>query len=242
MEALSVVVQVASFKTDRQARVQDGADPSSFRAARLVGAADRHALLDRRLRAGDGRPLHLEAEVSMTPVSHLRRAPRRAVRPRRLGAGDRARAGRRRRGGRRLGRRRGLARARPSLPLVDLATADWSRFAALVLSPGVPLTHPEAALDGRARARGRRRGDRRHRAFRPRARGARARRAARRHHRHQRQVDDDGADRPHPARGRAATSRSAAISACRCSTWRRPRRAACMSWSARRSRSTSRPR
>ncbi|MBI1405964.1 MAG: UDP-N-acetylmuramoyl-L-alanine--D-glutamate ligase [Caulobacter sp.] len=29
------------------------------------------------------------------------------------------------------------------LPLVDLKTADWSGFAALMLSPGVPLTHPE---------------------------------------------------------------------------------------------------
>ncbi|WP_310542116.1 UDP-N-acetylmuramoyl-L-alanine--D-glutamate ligase [Phenylobacterium sp.] len=29
------------------------------------------------------------------------------------------------------------------LPLVDLTTADWSGFAALMLSPGVPLTHPE---------------------------------------------------------------------------------------------------
>ena len=29
------------------------------------------------------------------------------------------------------------------IPLVDLRTADWSRFAALVLAPGVPLTHPE---------------------------------------------------------------------------------------------------
>ncbi|WP_421930930.1 UDP-N-acetylmuramoyl-L-alanine--D-glutamate ligase [Phenylobacterium sp.] len=29
------------------------------------------------------------------------------------------------------------------LPLVDLSTADWSQFAALMLSPGVPLTHPE---------------------------------------------------------------------------------------------------
>ena len=28
------------------------------------------------------------------------------------------------------------------IPTVDLASADWSRFAALVLSPGVPLTHP----------------------------------------------------------------------------------------------------
>ncbi len=28
------------------------------------------------------------------------------------------------------------------LPLVDLEAADWSGFAALLLSPGVPLTHP----------------------------------------------------------------------------------------------------
>jgi UDP-N-acetylmuramoylalanine--D-glutamate ligase len=34
------------------------------------------------------------------------------------------------------------AAARASIPLVDLASADWSRFAALVLAPGVPLTHP----------------------------------------------------------------------------------------------------
>jgi UDP-N-acetylmuramoylalanine--D-glutamate ligase len=29
------------------------------------------------------------------------------------------------------------------IPILDLATADWSSFAALVLAPGVPLTHPE---------------------------------------------------------------------------------------------------
>ena len=29
------------------------------------------------------------------------------------------------------------------LPLVDLQSADWSAFAALLLSPGVPLTHPK---------------------------------------------------------------------------------------------------
>ncbi len=29
------------------------------------------------------------------------------------------------------------------VPLVDLARADWSLFAALILSPGVPLTHPK---------------------------------------------------------------------------------------------------
>ena len=38
------------------------------------------------------------------------------------------------------------ARARAAaagLDVVDLQTADWSRFSALILSPGVPLTHPE---------------------------------------------------------------------------------------------------
>ncbi|HXQ10763.1 MAG TPA: UDP-N-acetylmuramoyl-L-alanine--D-glutamate ligase [Caulobacteraceae bacterium] len=35
------------------------------------------------------------------------------------------------------------AAAAEGFELVDLASADWSGFAALVLSPGVPLTHPE---------------------------------------------------------------------------------------------------
>jgi UDP-N-acetylmuramoylalanine--D-glutamate ligase len=34
------------------------------------------------------------------------------------------------------------AAAAEGFPLVDLSTADWSQFAALMLSPGVPLTHP----------------------------------------------------------------------------------------------------
>ena len=39
--------------------------------------------------------------------------------------------------------------------LTDLATADWSRFAALMLSPGVPLTHPAPHWTvGKARAAG----------------------------------------------------------------------------------------
>ncbi len=29
------------------------------------------------------------------------------------------------------------------LPVIDLNAADWSRFSALILAPGVPLTHPE---------------------------------------------------------------------------------------------------
>jgi UDP-N-acetylmuramoylalanine--D-glutamate ligase len=35
------------------------------------------------------------------------------------------------------------ARAKADVPLTDLAGADWSRFCALVLAPGVPLTHPK---------------------------------------------------------------------------------------------------
>ncbi|HSB58937.1 MAG TPA: UDP-N-acetylmuramoyl-L-alanine--D-glutamate ligase [Methyloceanibacter sp.] len=35
------------------------------------------------------------------------------------------------------------AAAAAGIPLFDLAAADWSRFAALALAPGIPLTHPE---------------------------------------------------------------------------------------------------
>jgi UDP-N-acetylmuramoylalanine--D-glutamate ligase len=35
------------------------------------------------------------------------------------------------------------AATKAGLPLVDLASADWSTFASLVLAPGVPLTHPK---------------------------------------------------------------------------------------------------
>jgi UDP-N-acetylmuramoylalanine--D-glutamate ligase len=35
------------------------------------------------------------------------------------------------------------AAAKADIPLVDLSTADWSAFCALILAPGVPLTHPE---------------------------------------------------------------------------------------------------
>ncbi len=35
------------------------------------------------------------------------------------------------------------AAAAAGVPPVDLTTADWTKFAALVLTPGVPLTHPE---------------------------------------------------------------------------------------------------
>jgi UDP-N-acetylmuramoylalanine--D-glutamate ligase len=36
-----------------------------------------------------------------------------------------------------------VAAAKAGVPLVDLTSANWSQFSALVLAPGVPLTHPE---------------------------------------------------------------------------------------------------
>ncbi len=46
-------------------------------------------------------------------------------------------------------------RAKADVALVDLTQADWSRFDALILSPGVPLTHPQPHWTAeRARAAG----------------------------------------------------------------------------------------
>ena len=88
------------------------------------------------------------------------------------------------------------------IPTADLRNADWSKIAALVLAPGVPLTHPEPHWTVElARSAGVEvigdielfcRERRRHRAG----------RAVRRHHRHQRQVDHDGADRAPAGVGR----------------------------------------
>ena len=77
LEAVSVIVQVVSFKLHRQARVPDGADPSSLRAARLDRAADRDPLLDHLGGAGARRPLDAEAAMIATrhQLSPARRSP-----------------------------------------------------------------------------------------------------------------------------------------------------------------------
>ena len=114
-------------------------------------------------------------------------------------------------GGRRRGRWPGTMAPAPAPPRPPPASRSaispppiWREFAALVLSPGVPLTHPAPHLDASRKAR---------------AAGiemigdielfcrenAGTGRALRRHHRHQRQIDHDGAHRPCAARGRAAT-------------------------------------
>ena len=63
LETVSVIVQVASFKTDRQARLPHGAAAPSFREEGLAGADHRHPLLDHRLDPGDRRARDPEAAV-----------------------------------------------------------------------------------------------------------------------------------------------------------------------------------
>ena len=118
--------------------------------------------------------------------------------------------------GRRLGRQRGRARGRRRGGRADRRSRGrrtGRSSAALVLAPGVPLTHPEPHWTvQRAQAAGVEViGD--IELFCRERRAQNSRRAVHRHHRHQRQVDDDGADRAHPARSRAATCRWAATSA-----------------------------
>ena len=138
------------------------------------------------------------------PRHQLRRQNRRRVRPRRLGAGQRAGAHVRRRQRRRLGRQCGEPRQGRRRRHQDRGPARARLAEAVGAAAGArrAADSPGAALERQARARRRRRGDRRHRALLPRAPQARAEFAVRRHHRHQRQIDHHRADRaPHPVGG-----------------------------------------
>src|SRR4030095_8199503 len=56
------------LQAHRQARVQDGADPPSFRADGLVGAHGGDPLLDHQLRARARRPVDPQAQMIASPV------------------------------------------------------------------------------------------------------------------------------------------------------------------------------
>ena len=100
LEAVSVIVQVVSFKLTGKRVFQDGADPPPLRAEGLDRAADRDPVLDRRGGAGAGGAGLVEVEISPSdPDHHLRRPKGRGLRPRRFRLGVGARAGRRRRRG-----------------------------------------------------------------------------------------------------------------------------------------------
>ena len=63
IEALSVILQVGSFKLRGKRDLPHGAAAPPLRAGRLEGAADHHPLLDRRVRVRAVQPHHAEAEV-----------------------------------------------------------------------------------------------------------------------------------------------------------------------------------
>ena len=145
--------------------------------------------------------------------------------------------------GLRLGRQGAAARSAPAEGAADLALARLAVGQArrAGLQPGVPLTHPKPH-DSRRQAR---QGAASRSSATSNCSPARLRRsgaaAPDRDHRHQRQVDHHGADRPHPRRRAASTRRSAAISASRRSICPRRGRRRSMCWRSRPTRSTCRP-
>jgi UDP-N-acetylmuramoylalanine--D-glutamate ligase len=72
------------------------------------------------------------------------------------------------------------------LATLDFHDLDWSKVVALVLTPGVPLTHPAPHWACGARQQSRCRDHRRYRIVLPGASHVRRRLSAGRHHRHQR--------------------------------------------------------
>src|ERR1043166_8128622 len=126
----------------RPARVPHGADPPPFRKARLDRAADRHPLLDRRLRGGARRSLHPQA--AMIPLTAF---AGRTLAVFGLGASGLAVCRALKAGGAEViawddAAGKAAEAAAEGFMVADLRHIDWSRVAALVLSPGVPLTHP----------------------------------------------------------------------------------------------------
>src|SRR5260370_10775314 len=111
----------------------------------MVGAADRHALLDHCLRARHGRSLDAQVEASLIAV---RCFAGRKVALFGLGGSGLSTAHALVAGGAEVAawddneKSRESARA-AGIEAVDLADADWRDYAALVLTPGAPLTHPE---------------------------------------------------------------------------------------------------
>ena len=141
----------------------------------------------------------------MIPARSFSRQEGRPLRARRLGDRDGARADGGRRRCARLGRQSRKRRAGAGARHHGRRPAR-RRLAGLCVLRAVArraADPSQAALDRRTGARRGRRDHRRHRAVCPRAHAAGAGCAVHRHHRHQRQVDDHGADRAYPAVGRA---------------------------------------
>ena len=172
LEAVSVIVQVVSFKLTGKRVFLMAPIHHHFEQTRLDRAADRDPLLDHRGRAGAGRPLHAEAAMIPDPGHHLRRQDASRC------SASAARASRARRRWspaapmsspstttRRASRRRRAA----GIPTADLRQ---HRLVAVRRAGALARRAADAsgaALDGRPGAQRRRRDHRRHRAVLPRA-------------------------------------------------------------------------
>ncbi len=99
-------------------------------------------------------------------------------------------------------RRRSTKRKRRMSAPPIFAASTGRQSLRSILTPGVPLTHPDPHWSAKLAQCGQRRDHRRCRTVLPRAAGACAGRAVRRHYRHQRQIHHHGADRAYPARSR----------------------------------------
>ncbi len=145
LEAVSVIVQVVSFKMTgkrvfRMAPIHHHFEQLGWTEPQIV---IRFWIISVVLALAG--PVDPEAAV-MIPVTTFAGQEGRRVRPRRLRA-DRAASALFAGGADVVGlrRRRRAASPRPrsaGIPTADLRRLDWSKIAALVLAPGVPLTHP----------------------------------------------------------------------------------------------------
>ena len=163
LEAVSVVIQVVCLQALRQARLQDGADPPSFRASRLERADRRHPLLDRQLRPCARRPVHAQAEVITAKAFAGKHY---AVSGWRAGPRDGRGAAGQRGAGDGVGREGGRG-ARATRPAGRDRRSRRSRPQPIRLPASSPRPPPQPPPDRAARAP-RRRDHRRHRAVRPR--------------------------------------------------------------------------
>ena len=145
LESASVIVQVASFKLTgkrvfRMAPIHHHFEQMGWTEPQIVIRFWIIAFVLALIGLVDA-----EAEVSMTPVTTF---ADRSVALFGLGGSGLATARALIAGGARVAAwddgEAGRAKAlQQGIELVDLSSADWSSFDALVLSPGVPLTHPE---------------------------------------------------------------------------------------------------
>ena len=212
LEALSVVIQVGSFKADRPARLPDGAAAPSLRADRLERAEGDHAVRDRRDHLRAVQPDDVEAAMTADD-----RSPSTGKRVTVVGRG--AKRHRRRRAARRAAAR---ASRCPTSRDRDRGRGRAARARRRSSSSAATGRDASRAPISSCSARACRRSSRRSQAARARgvpvigeielaSRWLRGR--VDRDHRHEGEVDDDDADRPDARGGRLQGDRSAATSA-----------------------------